>query len=93
LLLTVSLNNYHRLKKVYQSHRVTRRYDYLAKSGVILTVKPELNLSLKDFLKLLYDTKLMHIPIINESEAADTSIVWLADFPKEVPKLQESIQN
>jgi hypothetical protein len=35
----------------------------------------------------------MHIPIINESEAADTSIVWLADFPKEVPKLQESIQN
>jgi hypothetical protein len=34
----------------------------------------------------------MYIPIINESEAADISIVWLADFPKEVSKLQGSIQ-
>jgi hypothetical protein len=34
----------------------------------------------------------MDMPIVNESEAADISIVWVADFPKEVSKVQESIQ-
>ena len=30
--------------------------------------------------------------IVNESEVADKSIVWVADFPKEVSRVQESIQ-
>jgi hypothetical protein len=32
------------------------------------------------------------MPVVNESETADTSIIWVADFPKEVSKVQESIQ-
>jgi hypothetical protein len=51
-----------------------------------------MEMPLKDFLKLLWDTKVMDMPIINESEAADTSIVWVADFPKEVSRVKKSIQ-
>ena len=51
-----------------------------------------MDMPLKDFLKLLWDTKLVDMPIINESNSANTSIVWIIDFPKEVSKVQESIQ-
>lgn len=51
-----------------------------------------MDMPLKDFLKLLWDTKVVDMPVVNESETADTSIVWVADFPKEVSKVQESIQ-
>lgn len=47
---------------------------------------------LKDFLKLLWNTKVVDMTIVNESEAADTSIVWVADFPKEVSRVKKSIQ-
>ena len=51
-----------------------------------------MDMPLKDFLKLLWDTKLVDMPIINESNSANTSVVWIIDFPKEVSKVQESIQ-
>ena len=50
-----------------------------------------MDMPLKDFLKLLWDTKLVDMPIINESNSTNTSIVWILDFPKEVSKVQESI--
>jgi thiol-disulfide isomerase/thioredoxin len=51
-----------------------------------------MDMPLKDFLKLLWDTKVVDMPIINESSTADNTIIWIADFPKEVTKVQESIQ-
>lgn len=51
-----------------------------------------MDMPLKDFLKLLWDTKVVDMPVVNESETADTSIIWVANFPKEVSKVQESIQ-
>lgn len=51
-----------------------------------------MDMPLKDFLKLLWDTKVVDMPVVNESETADTSIIWVTDFPKEVSKVQESIQ-
>lgn len=62
------------------------------KDTTITANKVGMDMPLKDFLKLLWDTKVVDMPIVNESEAADTSIVWVADFPKEVSKVQESIQ-
>lgn len=50
-----------------------------------------MDLPLKDFLKLLWDTKVVDMPIINESNTADNTVIWVADFPKEVTKVQESI--
>lgn len=50
-----------------------------------------MDMQLKDFLKLLWDTEVVDMPVVNESETADTSIIWVADFPKEVSKVQESI--
>jgi thiol-disulfide isomerase/thioredoxin len=51
-----------------------------------------MDMPLKDFLKLLWDTKVVDMPIVNESSTTDASIIWVADFPKEVSKVQESIQ-
>lgn len=51
-----------------------------------------MDMPLKDFLKLLWDTKVVDMPITNESEMSDISIIWINDFPKEVSKVQESIQ-
>lgn len=51
-----------------------------------------MDIPLKDFLKLLWDSKVVDMPIVNESETADASIIWVADFPKEVSKVQETIQ-
>ncbi|WP_394990088.1 TlpA disulfide reductase family protein [Emticicia sp.] len=58
----------------------------------ITTSGAGIDMPLKDFLKLLWDTKLVDMPIINESNSANTSVVWIIDFPKEVSKVQESIQ-
>ncbi len=62
------------------------------KEATITTNNVGMDMPLKDFLKLLWDTKVVDMPVVNESETADTSIVWVADFPKEVSKVQESIQ-
>lgn len=62
------------------------------KEAAITTNNVGMDMPLKDFLKLLWDTKVVDMPVVNESETADTSIVWVADFPKEVSKVQESIQ-
>ncbi|GAB2635723.1 hypothetical protein GCM10027035_31550 [Emticicia sediminis] len=62
------------------------------KDTAITTSNVGMDMPLKDFLKLLWDTKVVDMPVVNESETADTSIIWVADFPKEVSKVQESIQ-
>lgn len=62
------------------------------KDTAITTNNVGMDMPLKDFLKLLWDTKVVDMPVLNESETADTSIIWVADFPKEVSKVQESIQ-
>lgn len=51
-----------------------------------------MDMPLKDFLKLLWDTRVVDMPIVNESGIPDASILRVADFPKEVTKVQESIQ-
>lgn len=76
--------NENRIRKVYA---LTTNKD-----TAVATSNAGMNMPLKDFLKLLWDTKVIDMPIVNESETADTSIIWVADFPKEVSKVQESIQ-
>jgi thiol-disulfide isomerase/thioredoxin len=63
------------------------------KEAIAPTKNGGMDIPLRDFLKLLWDTKVIDMPIVNESETADSSIVWIPDFPKEVSKVQESIRN
>lgn len=62
------------------------------KEVAVSTSNTGIDMPLKDFLKLLWDTKVVDMPVVNESETADTSIIWVADFPKEASKVQEIIQ-
>jgi thiol-disulfide isomerase/thioredoxin len=74
-----------RVRKVYA---LTTNKDVAATA----TAGVGMDMPLKDFLKLLWDTKVVDMPIVNESSTTDASIIWVADFPKEVSKVQESIQ-
>jgi thiol-disulfide isomerase/thioredoxin len=83
-IFAVKAKNESRTRKVYA---LTTNKDIAPPSNNI-----GMDMPLKDFLKLLWDTKVVDMPIINESNTTDASIVWVADFPKEVSKVQESIQ-
>jgi thiol-disulfide isomerase/thioredoxin len=83
-IFSVKAKNENRTRKVYA---LTTNKDIAQPSNNV-----GMDMPLKDFLKLLWDTKVVDMPIINESNTTDASIVWVADFPKEVSKVQESIQ-
>ena len=83
-IFAVKAKNESRTRKVYA---LTTNKDILPQN--IPTTG--MDLPLKDFLKLLWDTKVVDMPIINESNTADNTVIWVADFPKEVTKVQESI--
>ncbi len=85
-IFAVKAKNEVRTRKVYA---LTTSQDTLSQTSLSRT---GMDMPLKDFLKLLWSTKVVDLPIINESNTADTSIVWITDFPKEVSKVQESIQ-
>lgn len=83
-IFAVKAKNENRTRKVYA---LTTNKDIAPPSN-----NAGMDMPLKDFLKLLWDTKVVDMPIVNESNTADNTIVWIADFPKEVSKVQESIQ-
>ncbi len=83
-IFAVKAKNENRTRKVYA---LTTNKDIVPPSNNV-----GMDMPLKDFLKLLWDTKVVDMPIINESNTTDASIIWVADFPKEVSKVQESIQ-
>lgn len=76
--------NENRTRKVYALSTNKEVAVSIANTGI--------DMPLKDFLKLLWDTKVVDMPVVNESETADTSIIWVADFPKEASKVQEITQ-
>lgn len=79
--------------KAKNENRTRKVYALSTNKEITLTDnKVGMDMPLKDFLKLLWDTKVVDMPVVNESETADTSIIWVTDFPKEVSKVQESIQ-
>ncbi len=80
--------------KVKTENRIRKVYALTTNKDIITLAASNvgMDMPLKDFLKLLWDTKVVDMPVINESETADTSIIWVTDFPKEVSKVQESIQ-
>lgn len=83
-IFAVKAKNENRTRKVYA---LTTNKDIAPPSN-----NAGMDMPLKDFLKLLWDTKVVDMPIVNESNTADNTIVWIADFPKEASKVQESIQ-
>lgn len=83
-IFAVKAKNENRTRKVYA---LTTNKDITPPTNNV-----GMDMPLKDFLKLLWDTKVVDMPIVNESSTIDNSIVWVADFPKEVTKVQESIQ-
>lgn len=79
--------------KAKNENRIRKVYALSTNKDIVVEAsKIGMDMPLKDFLKLLWDTKVVDMPIVNESETTDISIVWVADFPKEVSKVQESIQ-
>ncbi|MDZ7934706.1 MAG: TlpA disulfide reductase family protein [Emticicia sp.] len=79
--------------KAKNENRTRKVYALSTNKDITITANNVgMDMPLKDFLKLLWDSKVVDMPIVNESEAADASIVWVADFPKEVSKVQETIQ-
>jgi thiol-disulfide isomerase/thioredoxin len=50
------------------------------------------NIPLKDFIKLLWDTRMVEMPIVNESGLDDNTLIKVAEMPKEATKVQESLQ-
>jgi thiol-disulfide isomerase/thioredoxin len=72
--------------------RTRKVYALATNKDITPTANVGMDMPLKDFLKLLWDTKVVDMPIVNESNTADNAVVWVADFPKEVTKVQESIQ-
>ncbi len=53
---------------------------------------PGMDIPVKDFLKLLWDTRVVDMPIVNESGMDDMSILRVINFPKEATQVQESMQ-
>lgn len=49
-------------------------------------------LPLKDFLKLLWDTRMVEMPIVNESGLDDNTMIRVAEIPREATKVQESLE-
>ena len=82
-IFAVKAKNETRTRKVYS---LTTNKDILPPDS-----KTGIDMPLKDFLKLLWDSKVVDMPVINESDTADASIIWIGDLPKEVSKVQESI--
>ncbi len=80
----VKAKNENRTRKVYA---LTTNKD-----TAVVATNAGMDMPLKDFLKLLWDTRVVDMPVINESGLNEASILRIAEFPKEVTKVQEIIQ-
>ncbi|CAH0997294.1 Thiol-disulfide oxidoreductase ResA [Emticicia aquatica] len=83
-IFSVKAKNETRTRKVYALMTNNEPQESNSETGM--------DMPLKDFLKLLWDTKVVDMPVINESGMSDTSVLRVKEFPKEVTKVSEILQ-
>lgn len=79
--------------KVKNENRTRKVYALTSNTASIIQSKTGTDIPLKDFIKLLWDTRVVDLPIINESGLNDMTLLRVGEFPKEATKVQEIIQN
>lgn len=78
--------------KARNENRTRKVYALTSNTSSLTQAETGTDIPLKDFIKLLWDTRVVDMPIINESGLNDLSILRIAEFPKEATKVQEVIQ-
>lgn len=78
--------------KAKNENRTRKVYALTSNAASLTQSETGTDVPLKDFIKLLWDTRVVDMPIINESGLNDMTLLRVAEFPKEATKVQEIIQ-
>jgi thiol-disulfide isomerase/thioredoxin len=78
--------------KAKNENRTRKVYALTSNAASLTQSETGTDIPLKDFIKLLWDTRVVDMPVINESGLSDMSLLRVAQFPKEATKVQEIIQ-
>lgn len=78
--------------KAKNENRTRKVYALTSNAASLTQSETGTDIPLKDFIKLLWDTRVVDMPVINESGLSDMSLLRIAEFPKEATKVQEVIQ-